>query len=83
MVTSTVMNWVKEHAENLPDAPVLEGVYTVEMDELWSLPYKRYKRKIIYRISNPFVLVQTFSQKICFNHILKQCISLWSLINGS
>ena len=33
---TTVMNWVKEHAEKLPEAPVPEEVYTVEMDELYT-----------------------------------------------
>ena len=33
---STVMEWVKAHAEQLPDAPVPEEVATVEMDELYT-----------------------------------------------
>ncbi len=33
---TSVMNWVKEHAEKLPEAPVPEDVYTVEMDELYT-----------------------------------------------
>lgn len=33
---TTVMRWVKEHAENLPEAPVPEEAYTVEMDELYT-----------------------------------------------
>ena len=32
----SVINWVQAHAENLPDAPVPEEVYTVEMDELYT-----------------------------------------------
>ena len=32
----SVMNWVKAHAEELPEAPVPEEVYTVEMDELYT-----------------------------------------------
>jgi transposase-like protein len=32
----SVMNWVKAHAEKLPDAPVPEEAYTVEMDELYT-----------------------------------------------
>ena len=31
-----VMNWVKGHAEKLPEAPVPEEAYTVEMDELYT-----------------------------------------------
>ena len=30
------MNWVKAHAEQLPEAPVPEEVYSVEMDELFT-----------------------------------------------
>jgi transposase-like protein len=33
---TTVMRWVKEHAEKLPEAPVPEEAYTVEMDELYT-----------------------------------------------
>jgi len=33
---TTVMSWVKDHAEKLPEAPVPEDVYTVEMDELYT-----------------------------------------------
>jgi len=33
---TTVMSWVKDHAEKLPEAPVPEEVYTVEMDELYT-----------------------------------------------
>lgn len=33
---STVMEWIKAHAEQLPDAPVPEEVDTVEMDELYT-----------------------------------------------
>lgn len=33
---SSVMNWVKAHAERLPEAPVPEEAYTVEMDELYT-----------------------------------------------
>lgn len=33
---TTVMSWVKEHAEKLPEALVPEGAYTVEMDELYT-----------------------------------------------
>ena len=33
---TTVMSWVKEHAEKLPEAPVPEETYTVEMDELYT-----------------------------------------------
>jgi len=32
----SVMNWVKAHAEKLPEAPVPEEVNTVEMDELYT-----------------------------------------------
>ena len=34
---TTVMIWVKEHAEKLPEAPVPEEAYTVEMDELYTI----------------------------------------------
>ena len=30
------MEWVKEHAEKLPEAPVPGEAYTVEMDELYT-----------------------------------------------
>lgn len=33
---TTVMAWIKEHAEKLPEAPVPEEAYTVEMDELYT-----------------------------------------------
>ena len=33
---TTVMAWIKEHAEKLPEAPVPREVYTVEMDELYT-----------------------------------------------
>lgn len=33
---SSVMNWVKAHAAQLPEAPVPEEAYTVEMDELYT-----------------------------------------------
>ena len=33
---TTVMNWVKEHAEKLPEAPVPDEAYTVEMDEIYT-----------------------------------------------
>lgn len=33
---TTVMKWVKEHAEKLPEAPVPREAYTVEMDELYT-----------------------------------------------
>ena len=33
---TTVMEWVKEHAEKLPEAPVPSEAYTVEMDELYT-----------------------------------------------
>lgn len=33
---TTVMRWVKAHAEKLPQAPVPEEAYTVEMDELYT-----------------------------------------------
>ena len=33
---TTVMEWVKEHAEKLPEAPVPGEAYTVEMDELYT-----------------------------------------------
>ncbi len=33
---TTVMSWVKEHAEKLSEAPVPESVYTVEIDELYT-----------------------------------------------
>ena len=33
---TTVMEWVKEHAEKLPEAPVPSETYTVEMDELYT-----------------------------------------------
>ena len=33
---TTVMDWVKGHAEKLLEAPVPEEVYTVEMDELYT-----------------------------------------------
>ena len=33
---TTVMRWVKEHAEKLPEAPMPEEAYTVEMDELYT-----------------------------------------------
>ena len=33
---TTAMSWVKEHAEKLPEAPVPEEAYTVEMDELYT-----------------------------------------------
>ena len=33
---STVMEWVKAHAEQLPDAPMPKEVDTVEMDELYT-----------------------------------------------
>ena len=32
----SVMNWLKEHAKNLPEAPVPKKAYTVEMDELYT-----------------------------------------------
>lgn len=32
----TVANWVKDHAERLPEAPVPEQVKTAEMDELFT-----------------------------------------------
>ena len=32
----SVMNWVKAYAEQLPEAPVPEQVYSVEMDELFT-----------------------------------------------
>jgi len=36
-VNHTIMiEWVKEHAENLPEAPVPGEAYTVEMDELYT-----------------------------------------------
>ena len=33
---TTVMEWVKEHAEKLPEAPVPSEAHTVEMDELYT-----------------------------------------------
>jgi transposase-like protein len=33
----TVMNWVKARAEQLPEAPSLAGVYSVDIDELFTL----------------------------------------------
>ena len=33
---TTVMEWVKEHAGKLPEAPVPDEAYTVEMDELYT-----------------------------------------------
>jgi transposase-like protein len=33
---TTVMEWVKEHAEKLPEAPVPSEAYTIEMDELYT-----------------------------------------------
>ncbi|MBT7713062.1 MAG: IS1 family transposase [Deltaproteobacteria bacterium] len=33
---TTVMCWVKDHAEKLPEAPVPEDAYSVEMDELYT-----------------------------------------------
>ena len=33
---TTVMAWVKKHAENLPEAPFPEETYSVEMDELYT-----------------------------------------------
>ena len=33
---TTVMEWVKEHAEKLPEPPVPGEAYTVEMDELYT-----------------------------------------------
>ena len=33
---TTVMAWVQEHAEKLPEAPVPREAYTVEMDELYT-----------------------------------------------
>ena len=38
---TTVMGWVKEHAEKLPKAPVPEEAYTVEMDELYTFIEKK------------------------------------------
>jgi transposase-like protein len=38
---SSVMNWVKAHAETLPEASVPEEVYTVEMDELYTYIKKK------------------------------------------
>ena len=32
----TVANWVKEYAENLPEAPVPKEVKTAEMDEIFT-----------------------------------------------
>jgi len=33
---ASVMNWVKAYAAQLPEAPVPEEAYTVEMDELYT-----------------------------------------------
>jgi transposase-like protein len=33
---TTVMAWVKAHADKLPEAPVPSEAYTVEMDELYT-----------------------------------------------
>jgi transposase-like protein len=33
---TAVMNWVRDHASNLPEAPVPEEAYSVEMDELYT-----------------------------------------------
>jgi transposase-like protein len=33
---ASVMNWVKEHADQLPETPMPEEVDTVEMDELYT-----------------------------------------------
>ena len=33
---TTVMTWVQEHAEKLPEAPVPSAAYTVELDELYT-----------------------------------------------
>jgi hypothetical protein len=30
------MNWVRDHANNLPEAPVPDEAYSVEMDELYT-----------------------------------------------
>jgi len=38
---STVIRWLKAHAEQLPDAPVPEEVDTVEMDELYTFIEKK------------------------------------------
>ena len=43
---STVMEWVKTHAEQLPDAPVPEEVDTVEMDELYTFIEKKKTESI-------------------------------------
>ena len=32
----SVMNWVKAHADQLPETPMPENVDTVEMDELYT-----------------------------------------------
>ncbi len=33
---SSIMNWVRAHAASLPEAPVPEEAYSVEMDELYT-----------------------------------------------
>jgi insertion element IS1 protein InsB len=41
---STVMEWAKAHAEQLPDAPVPEEVDTIEVDELYTFIEKKKNR---------------------------------------
>ena len=38
---SSVMNWVRIHANQLPEAPVPKDVDTVEMDELYTFIEKK------------------------------------------
>ena len=38
------MSWVKDHAEKLPEAPVPEEVYIVEMDELYTFIWREKNR---------------------------------------
>ena len=40
------MEWVKAHAEQLPDAPVPEEVEAVEMDELYTFIEKKKTESI-------------------------------------
>ncbi len=37
----SVMNWVKAYASQLPEAPVPDESYTVEMDELYTFIGKK------------------------------------------